>query len=363
MFEQLKGIEKGREEKIHTSNLDCLLDVCDNLVREQRLITLPEREERTIELYSKTYDLTKTIDFSEQDLKDLIFTKANKDYENQDARAIGAYTGILLQILNERKREEGKNARFYINGQGNNFNFLFYGAKDVGDLIVENFKGKYICNQLGGFTIGQRPSNINIAAGIGLEGSNAFSSCSTLDGKGIIIGKNIKGNSALSFAGVGNKIGLALAQDIEGDFALSETAAGEGEANFIFAENIKGNYCFENAGVNEGEVNVAYARNISGEDLFYHTGTGEFQEDVEYEGGKIRLILYDNISSKRLHNVKAKRIISHRNKKFPKLVSDYKIQQFFKLITPIDKVSVEGKFAILDQVKELYESIRHKARK
>lgn len=325
---------------------------------------MPEREERVIELYSSTYDMTKTIDFSEQDLKDMIFTKANMDYEYQDARAIGAYTGILLQILTERKREKGKNTRFYINGQENNFNFLFYGAKDVGDLIVENFKGTYICSMLGGMTTGQRPSSINIAAGIGLEGSNAFSSCSTLDGKGIIIGKNIKGNHVMQFAGIGNKIGLALAQDIEGDFALSETAAGEGEAKFIFAENIKGDYCFENAGVDEGEVDVAYARNISGEDPFYHAGTGEFQEDVEYEGGKIRLILYDSISEKRLHNVKAKRIISHRSKKlFPKLVSDYKIRQFFKLITPIDKVSVEGKFAILDQVKELYESIRHKARK
>lgn len=359
MFKQLKGIEKGREETNRTSNLDCLLDACDNLLREhKRFSTNLEKTNNLNILLAKAYNRVKTTSFSEHDLNSLILAKANKDLERPEAQAAGRYTGILLQALTERKEKEGKKARFYINGQGNKFDYLFYNAKNIGNLIVENFRGEYICAHLGGEDV---DGSINTVAGIGLEGHNALSVCSAIK-EGIMIGKNIQGRSVMEFAGAGSKIGMVLAQDIEGDCVLFGAAA-KGKADFIFAENIKGDEAMERAGVEEGKIGVIYARNISGQNTLYCAGTGESQEGVEYDSGKIDLVLYD-LPGKRLNGqVNAKRIISHRNKKLPKLVSDYKIQQFFKLITPIDKVPVEGKFAILDEIKALYKSIRQKVEK
>jgi hypothetical protein len=362
MFKDFKGIEKEREEKVNTSNLDYLLEICDEVVVEHKKVLLKQTEDKDLsQLCTSVYEqIKKTIDFSEQDLKDLIFTKANKDFEIREAQAIGIYTGILLQILTERNKEEGKKTRFYINGKGNKFDYLFHSANIIGDLIVENFRGKFICAFLEKDDAGD---SINVVAGIGLEGDWALSACGSKNSEDIVIGKNIKGDSALEGTGVGSRTGMALAQDIEGDSVFFATAA-RGKTNFVFAENINGDNALERAGSDEGKIDVIYARNISGEYPLNDAGRGEFKEDVEYEKGDIGLVLYDMPGKRLNRDVNARRIISHRSKKlFPKLVSDYKIRQFYKVLEPIDNVSVEGKFAILDQIKALYESIRPKKKK
>jgi len=365
MFDKLKGIEKEREEKERENNIAYLIGFGESIIEHQYL-TLKEREPPALmfneipkEIYNTIYRTAKAElpDFTGKDIEQFI-RKADTKQDKARSKLLGMYSGCLLQILTERNREKKERTRLYFNGQGKHFSYLFSFTDKFDELIVDGFKGENICSNM------RCGNKKGILVGLNLEGDRLMHHNGEEDCISMIIAKNIKGKDySVGANGREGEIGLILAQNISGKGPFIYTAVTGGKAGFVFAENITGNGFMQFSGVDEGKIDLIYARNISGKRPLYRAGTSEFQDDVDYDAGDIGIILYDNITGNRLYDVNAKTKMSSRNKKFPKLVSDYKIRQFFKLITPIDKVSVEGKFAILDQVKALYESIRHKARK
>ena len=208
MFKDLKGIEKGREERKR-----------DETILE-RIIAL---QEVLSKLDFKEYENTKNPEllihkkicamirkelpvYNEKDLQSFIHARANYDGEMP-----GIYAGCLLDVLAERNKEQGKKTRFQIDGQGNRYDWLFGLSKNISELIVENFKGDYICG------------------GIGLYGS-----------VNLAILNNIQGESCLINAGSFGKIKILLANKITGKNPITHLAQAPAKIDVLLVNSVEG---------------------------------------------------------------------------------------------------------------------------
>ncbi|MFC1697761.1 hypothetical protein ACFL1H_05485 [Nanoarchaeota archaeon] len=103
----------------------------------------------SLDTFEGCFDLAvenlRDFDFDANDLKNFIYATAMNEFDFEEQRRLGGYTGILLHLLNCRY----DNLSFYINGHGMEYDHLFHYAKTVDELIVDNFKGREICNGLG----------------------------------------------------------------------------------------------------------------------------------------------------------------------------------------------------------------------
>ncbi|MFC1697762.1 hypothetical protein ACFL1H_05490 [Nanoarchaeota archaeon] len=98
--------------------------------------------------YDGFYEISKRnlseTDITEGNLRDFIYTNINNELEIEDQRILGKYTSIILELLNEKT----ENLTFYINGNGQKFDYLFYYAKNFHELIIDNFVGRNICTAI-----------------------------------------------------------------------------------------------------------------------------------------------------------------------------------------------------------------------
>lgn len=185
MIEKLKGINKEREIKEREStSLEKLLEIGKKIVRKYA-VKLPAHFQRFYdefkldkldEPYEDIYQELKCrelkgIDFSKTDLQNLVLSFVNNNSDNYEAIILGLYTGNLLHMLTQRNKEQGKRTNIYINGYGNRFDYLFFYAKVGNNLIVENFKGNWICA-----FVGHREKRVNRVIGKDIIGSNSFHS-------------------------------------------------------------------------------------------------------------------------------------------------------------------------------------------
>ena len=101
-------------------------------------------------LWSKPF--LDNIVFSQSDLENYVLSRSIQDLsDGSESYFIGFYSGILLSTLTERNFAEGKRTRIYLDGLGNNFDYLFTHANKIDQLIVENFNGDRICSNMGAF--------------------------------------------------------------------------------------------------------------------------------------------------------------------------------------------------------------------
>src|SRR3990167_504206 len=122
--------------------------------------------------------LDKLIEVGEYVITKYISAKANSDYDTEiQQEVLGMYTGALLQLLTKRNKEQGKPAIFHFNGRGNRFDYLFYFAKFIDDIIIENFTGKYICSMIGSYD-----GNLNQIMCINIEGDSVCSGVGSYNG-------------------------------------------------------------------------------------------------------------------------------------------------------------------------------------
>jgi len=128
--------------KLNTKTLKQILDVCEDFSHYGSKIDSWEKESE------RMYDQLKGIEFNENDLQMFIYAKAStNDLEpySLEATALGRFSGVLLDLLTERNKEQDRGTRFYVNGHGQTFNHLFAHAKDVDSVVVDNFRGDNIC--------------------------------------------------------------------------------------------------------------------------------------------------------------------------------------------------------------------------
>ena len=248
MFENLKGINKGREEKErqNLSSLEPLLELSDKVIGDSAYLGLtgaysPSGAEELNHLcptmWENLQDELKDVDYNENDLENFIIARANL-YNSFDPeqKILGAYAGFLLQLLTHRNKKQGKRTRFYINGEGNKFDYLFCSAQDIDELIVDNFRGTGICSH-----IINEESKANLVACLNIKGDYTLFKAGKNKGKiNLLVCKNIKGSRVMQFAGTRGEINTIIAQNIEGYEALDQVGEGNGHIGMILSDNIKG---------------------------------------------------------------------------------------------------------------------------
>jgi len=338
MFKDLKGIDKGREERIRKSNLDLLLDrsdvLTDHIVRELKAAeSLPDSEELFMETLLKTYEHTKKelddVRFTEDDLRSYLFATANQDQQEMKLLAYCLYTGNLLNILMERNKQENKKTRFYLNGLGEKMDGVFAFASKINEIYLENLAGGGICSAAGCFR-----GNANI-----------------------MIAKNIKG-SAL-FAGIGSYNGnanLIIAKDIEGDELMGDIneTGGMNSIGLVIAHDVKGDYIFQNIG-QAGKIGMIIAKNIQ--------GILDFKNEKLAESAKI--IAGINIAEEPDTFIKRypKETRTYTGKETKKYLAEYRINEINTLVESMDGKTPEEVFDIAEKIQEIYNSIKEKCLK
>lgn len=220
-------------------------------------------------LYNRLRQELAEVDFNVDDLVNFILARIDREnngslwqiishQRNESPQfALGVYTGCLLHILTERNRSIGKPTNVYIDGKGAPFPFLFAFAKEFDEIVVENFKGDYICSFVGSF-----------------EGHG-----------GTVVVTNCEGNNLLDEAGM-NKgvINNIILLNNTCSSAGNGTAKYGGEVKNIVLVNNNIHTCFEAIG-KSGRVNNFFAINTESY-KFAHEAGSSFMPHETYKGDK-----------------------------------------------------------------------------
>jgi len=295
MFKQLKGIEKGREEKEKDQkNLEILLDLGDEYIKTKTSHSFWHREDKYKEHSQFVYDTLKDVDFNANDLKSYIFAKQGL-YTHETALdetiLLGSYTGCLLTLLTRKNKEKGKATNFYINGNGMRFDYLFHCANEIDKLVIHNFRGDCIGNAI---------------------------------------------------AIYGGKANLVAGIDLKGKFIFQNAGAKKGKIKmFLGDEKIQNEKSYLSLGAQDGEINLAIGRRPN--NARFKPGINLYAKNIKpynhrYEGG---LITHPDFSF---------------SKTAKKTYKDLRINEIFALTDSINNSNAEER---MDKIFEIYKSIEH----
>jgi len=174
------------------------------------------------------------------------------EVEKNKASILGLYTGCLLDLLTERRREQGLETCFYINGQGRKFDYLFSFAKHVDKVIVDNFNARSICSY-----IANGGGKANLVLVMNCKGDFIASDVGSDKGSnvGMVIMSNVEGQeTCFGTGGYGAKAGIVLLVNNKGNDMGGNVATNEGEVELLIAVNNKMNKCLASPGITRGKV-------------------------------------------------------------------------------------------------------------
>jgi hypothetical protein len=96
--------------------------------------------------------ISNDFEISPSDLETYVCSRNNiaegSDESVKRAKAVGTFSGVLLSLLNYQTNEKGKKSRLEIEGGGNHFDYLFKNSRGIDELIISNFSGTSICQNL-----------------------------------------------------------------------------------------------------------------------------------------------------------------------------------------------------------------------
>jgi len=225
-------------------------------------------------IYKDTEGLLNDVSFSEADLKSFIYTKCDVELPfHWHKIVLGMYTGCLLELLTKRNRQDGKRTRFYINGNGSTFGYLFYRARDVDMLVVENFYGLGLCNDIGansGHADIVIVNNIKSVCGCSGFGSDNGS----ID---MLYMTNIIGNLGSNVAEKKGNVGIAVLRNKKhGTGGLDYAAQDGGNAGVLIADNVeKSNFVAHRVAYDGGHASKLLVRNIKGHSIGHEANPDE----------------------------------------------------------------------------------------
>ncbi|MBI4454121.1 hypothetical protein HY636_05755 [Candidatus Woesearchaeota archaeon] len=229
-FDALAGIEEARDVRGRPqTTLDRLLEVGEYFIKEYSgrgdiyfsNVNAMNKDKAYVQLYQELEgQKLKGVDFTEEDLRQYVLAKANSDYSAEiQQKVLGMYTGALLQLLTERNKEQEKLTIFQFNGRGNRFDYLFYFAKFIDNIIIENFTGNGICGYIGSYN-----GNVNEIMCINIEGEGVCSNVGSYNGhvNSIIL---INGKGKFAASNIGSNKGHAehaISINQDGDYTLAD---------------------------------------------------------------------------------------------------------------------------------------------
>lgn len=305
----LENIEPSRDVHVRLiSTLEKLTELENDIVGKHTPLngSNPTHSDYDI-IHWNTLKRIEGIDFDSDDIAQFIFSVSYKDDDVFSSQLLGMFTGALVHILTERNQRHGKRTKLYFNGNGITFNYLFFHAEVIDELVVENFNGDYICanvayasklpsyptqdntrntstiiddnylegkisiqdntrntrvcciniNGYGTLTMAGRNSDVNQIIGIDINGNLSFWGCGSNGYVGQLIVVNMVGDNNLNDVGEKGIINDAILVDIKDKNALNREYKKRNFSKFnrlIYdnVECISGNVRDEN--VRDGEL-------------------------------------------------------------------------------------------------------------
>ncbi len=245
MFDSLRGIRKERDvQERKPVALDYLLEREEKVRKEfpgMMKDISPGRIKKDV--YTPLYRSCQNLEeFTASDLQTLVSAKANNDYDENESRALGLYTGVLLHLLTEREQQQGREAEVEIDLHGGSFSYLFYFAERADYVQVKNVVGVYTCAYMGSYD--GRVQELYI---IDCEGNCAAFGAGSHSGEvdTLVISGN-KGNNAASCAGSYNgKVGTLVINGNKGVWAATWMGGNSGKVGTLALYNAGTNAGFE----------------------------------------------------------------------------------------------------------------------
>ncbi|MBT5022880.1 hypothetical protein HOK51_07660 [Candidatus Woesearchaeota archaeon] len=238
-LKKLQGIKPNGVKSRGKTNLEKLLATRDTVLKENRsnLDQVGNNASKSLFLTGYMFRALKNIEFNESDLRQFIFATAHYGYDDNTKLLAGVLPGCLLTILTKRRREKNKQTFFHVDGEGMEYPYLFYSTQLADYLVVENFKGDHICN--------------NVAVG-----HDTFVNA--------VYCRNLEGKSNLSSIGMsGAKLNLAIGLDLRGDSTFFKPGYNSGSIGLIYSSGCEGERMFVNVGRSKGKIDMIIAHNES----------------------------------------------------------------------------------------------------
>lgn len=137
IFNDLKGIGKGKDIRNSDQPLERMIKITGELLKESDYD----------KIYPSLVSETKNLEFDLYDIKNLVLSCANGQYEMPKRRMLGFIMGQFYKLY--KKKDFSDNLRLEIDGKGARFDYLFNTAYEIDDLILRNFTGDYFCSCYG----------------------------------------------------------------------------------------------------------------------------------------------------------------------------------------------------------------------
>jgi len=394
------------------SALEKLVDVVEHIDKKYEVV---ESEIRTCtdyrfgdesNIYSRMHaevnDLLKDFEFNETDLVNFVHARAN----GKGTLREGMYTGILLELLTERN--DGK-LRLHLDGDGQEFNNLFYHARNVDEVIVEKFKGDNICSRIGidkgkaGLVMIMNCEGDSIAEEVASHNSEIEKLILlNNEGYGVGFGAGNEEGYIRSAIIVGNNSEEALKQEAPGktDFLIAVDNIGDGliqgigsnydcEAGLIVAaynnSSLMATHCggwygkagqiflFKNLGhgtgdgiaFNAGKCNYVLIADCQGNGIGSKIGSYEVDpdEDIdekELEGEVGTLVLIGNIGKNEAEDVIADEIVRPDKElgEYLRETNQYEIMDMALSSRIMTIMDYESALARADEIIGMYEQVK-----
>src|SRR3989338_2429420 len=241
-------------------------------------------------LYLDVLQRTRDINFDEQDIASFVRAKASHDLVGKQAQVLGIYSGCLAQLLTERNALQGKRTIIHLDGHiGDNlndrfrFDYLFYFARVLDTVILENFNGEEILAYAGSF--GGRADTLVCS---GINGNYLLNFCGNYHGRlNKVIAINVaECEQTLSGCGAHSGQVLQIIEiNIKGHSTLSSCATGNGYIDQIIGVGVDGIGTFLGI-LGVGKIHQIIAVDINGNDTLKSMN---FYDELDQ-------IIYDNIS-------------------------------------------------------------------
>ncbi len=330
-------------------------------------------------MYGKAEKILKDIEFDALDIDSYIFSRINIDLDPIDETNRGMFTGCLLEILTKRRRKQGLGTRFYINGHGAKFPYLFLFAKHVDELVVDGFKGSSVCSFVGSYN-----GSANLVAAVNCAG-NSLDRVGYQGGDcGIILAvKDSSPNLGRKICSAGNA-GLIITTECLGGLMHHGTASFGGKVDLYIASKNSCNTDFDSG--NEGYIGVAIindnfgshiATNLlnegSASELVVIANNHEFQDipfgkQIGYGRDHLclirKMVFYNNEGfvdkggCKAVDKVTDETAAKHEYEQANKT---YRFQEFVSLAQSLKNAGDKGSaWRIIDQIQAIFGSLRGK---
>lgn len=346
-FKDLNGMGKEKEIRKEREILWSLVDSKNKLINKypskinicQSMIF--RRKEVLKELEN---DYLQGKEISEEDIKDFIFLHADIDADQSTRFDVGVFTGIMLDYYSNKKRQKGEKAIIHIDGKGSRMDHLFSAVSNIDELVVENFRGDFICSN-----IASDRGKVDTLIVKDIKGDNCCINLGSTRGnieKLAAIG--IKGKNNLNYFGKSSKIGVMIIMNCYGKL-LNDFFEINQKIGLLYLENNRTNALNESNPRSTSYLDTVIALNNTGEWF----SSNKAYPSLAYQIGNL---FFQNtpIFLKKDHSRENIFDLENISKKGIELYEEKKIEQVIKECRRIDTKDIQSIITGLDEIRQLY---------